>query len=52
MAETSASIPDVALSPACTMSAISVANLEHALAFWEKFLGKPARWTTVLEGRI
>jgi catechol 2,3-dioxygenase-like lactoylglutathione lyase family enzyme len=28
---------------------ISVANLETALAFWEKFLAKPARWTTVLD---
>jgi catechol 2,3-dioxygenase-like lactoylglutathione lyase family enzyme len=35
---------------------ITVASLEKALAFWEKFLGKPARWTTVLDrpylGRI
>jgi catechol 2,3-dioxygenase-like lactoylglutathione lyase family enzyme len=28
---------------------ITVASLEDALAFWENFLGKPARWTTVLE---
>jgi catechol 2,3-dioxygenase-like lactoylglutathione lyase family enzyme len=28
---------------------ITVASLEKALAFWEKFLGKPARWTTVLD---
>lgn len=35
---------------------ITVANLEKALAFWVKFLGKPARWSTVLDrpylGRI
>jgi catechol 2,3-dioxygenase-like lactoylglutathione lyase family enzyme len=35
---------------------ITVASLEKALAFWESFLGKPARWTTVLDrpylGRI
>jgi catechol 2,3-dioxygenase-like lactoylglutathione lyase family enzyme len=28
---------------------VSVANLDDALAFWEKFLGKPARWSTVLD---
>lgn len=28
---------------------MSVASLEMALAFWEKFLGKPARWSTVLD---
>ncbi len=28
---------------------ITVASLEKALAFWESFLGKPARWTTVLD---
>ena len=28
---------------------ITVANLETALAFWEKFLGRPARWTTILD---
>jgi catechol 2,3-dioxygenase-like lactoylglutathione lyase family enzyme len=28
---------------------MTVVNLENALAFWEKFLGKPARWTTVLD---
>ena len=28
---------------------MSVANLEAALAFWEGFLGKPARWKTVLD---
>jgi catechol 2,3-dioxygenase-like lactoylglutathione lyase family enzyme len=28
---------------------ITVASLDGALAFWERFLGKPARWTTVLE---
>ena len=28
---------------------ITVVNLEKALAFWENFLGKPARWTTVLD---
>ncbi|MBN9072946.1 MAG: VOC family protein [Rhizobiales bacterium] len=27
---------------------MTVASLEAALAFWENFLGKPARWTTVL----
>jgi catechol 2,3-dioxygenase-like lactoylglutathione lyase family enzyme len=27
---------------------MSVASLEVALEFWEKFLGKPARWSTVL----
>jgi catechol 2,3-dioxygenase-like lactoylglutathione lyase family enzyme len=35
---------------------ITVANFEKALAFWESFLGKPARWSTVLDrsylGRI
>jgi glyoxylase I family protein len=35
---------------------ITVASLEKALAFWGKFLGRPARWTTVLDrpylGRI
>jgi catechol 2,3-dioxygenase-like lactoylglutathione lyase family enzyme len=35
---------------------ITVASLEKALAFWESFLEKPARWTTVLNrpylGRI
>jgi catechol 2,3-dioxygenase-like lactoylglutathione lyase family enzyme len=28
---------------------ITVASLEKALAFWEQFLGRPARWTTVLD---
>jgi catechol 2,3-dioxygenase-like lactoylglutathione lyase family enzyme len=28
---------------------ITVANLEKALAFRESFLGKPARWSTVLD---
>jgi len=28
---------------------MSVVSLEAALAFWEGFLGKPARWTTVLD---
>jgi catechol 2,3-dioxygenase-like lactoylglutathione lyase family enzyme len=28
---------------------ITVESLEAALAFWEGFLGKPARWTTVLD---
>ena len=28
---------------------ITVASLEKALAFWEPFLGKPARWATVLD---
>jgi len=28
---------------------MSVASLEVALAFWEKFLGRPARWSTVLD---
>jgi hypothetical protein len=28
---------------------MTVANLETALAFWEKFLEWPARWTTVLD---
>jgi catechol 2,3-dioxygenase-like lactoylglutathione lyase family enzyme len=28
---------------------MSVASLETALNFWEGFLGKPARWTTVLD---
>ena len=28
---------------------MTIANLENALAFWEKFLGKPARWRTVLD---
>jgi catechol 2,3-dioxygenase-like lactoylglutathione lyase family enzyme len=27
---------------------VTVASLERALAFWEAFLGKPARWTRVL----
>lgn len=35
---------------------VTVANLETALAFWERFLGRPARWSTVLDhpylGRI
>jgi catechol 2,3-dioxygenase-like lactoylglutathione lyase family enzyme len=35
---------------------ITVANLDAALAFWESFLQKPARWKTVLDrpylGRI
>jgi catechol 2,3-dioxygenase-like lactoylglutathione lyase family enzyme len=35
---------------------ITVGSLEKALAFWESFLGKPARWSTVLDhpylGRI
>jgi glyoxylase I family protein len=35
---------------------VTVASLEKALAFWESFLGKPARWSTVLDspylGRI
>jgi catechol 2,3-dioxygenase-like lactoylglutathione lyase family enzyme len=35
---------------------ITVSNLEKALAFWEKFLGKPARWAMILDrpylGRI
>ena len=28
---------------------VTVASLEIALAFWERFLGKPARWTKVLD---
>jgi catechol 2,3-dioxygenase-like lactoylglutathione lyase family enzyme len=28
---------------------MSVADLDAALAFWERFLGKPARWKTVLD---
>ena len=28
---------------------MSVASLEVALEFWEGFLGKPARWSTVLD---
>jgi catechol 2,3-dioxygenase-like lactoylglutathione lyase family enzyme len=28
---------------------ITVASLEKALAFWESFLGKPARWATALD---
>jgi catechol 2,3-dioxygenase-like lactoylglutathione lyase family enzyme len=28
---------------------MSVASIERALAFWEKFLSKPARWRTVLD---
>jgi catechol 2,3-dioxygenase-like lactoylglutathione lyase family enzyme len=28
---------------------ITVTSLERALAFWEAFLGKPARWKTVLD---
>jgi catechol 2,3-dioxygenase-like lactoylglutathione lyase family enzyme len=28
---------------------MSVASLQTALDFWEGFLGKPARWTTVLD---
>ncbi len=28
---------------------ISVASLDDALAFWEAFLGAPARWRTVLD---
>jgi catechol 2,3-dioxygenase-like lactoylglutathione lyase family enzyme len=35
---------------------ITVASLEIAIAFWERFLGKPPRWSTVLDrpylGRI
>lgn len=28
---------------------LSVADIDAALGFWEKFLGRPARWTTVLD---
>ena len=28
---------------------MSVADLDMALAFWERFLGRPARWKTVLD---
>ena len=28
---------------------MTVASLDAALNFWERFLGKPARWTTVLD---
>ncbi len=28
---------------------MSVASIDRALAFWEKFLGKPARWRTMLD---
>jgi catechol 2,3-dioxygenase-like lactoylglutathione lyase family enzyme len=28
---------------------MSVASIDTALAFWENFLGKPARWRTVLD---
>jgi catechol 2,3-dioxygenase-like lactoylglutathione lyase family enzyme len=28
---------------------ITVTSIERALAFWEKFLGRPARWTTILD---
>jgi catechol 2,3-dioxygenase-like lactoylglutathione lyase family enzyme len=39
---------------AATASAVhhigmSVASLDHALAFWESFLGVPARWRTTLD---
>lgn len=28
---------------------VSVADLDQALAFWESFLGAPARWRTILD---
>jgi catechol 2,3-dioxygenase-like lactoylglutathione lyase family enzyme len=28
---------------------MSVASIEHALAFWESFLGNKARWRTILD---
>ncbi len=48
MAETVTSHPAAALAGVHHVG-ITVASLDTALAFWEKFLGKPARWTTVLE---
>ena len=47
-------IEALALNPVSSLVGVhhigmTVANLENALAFWEKFLGKPARWTTVLD---
>ncbi len=48
MAKASASKPATSLAGVHHVG-ISVANLEDALAFWERFLGKPARWMTVLD---
>lgn len=48
MAETTTSHPSAALTGVHHVG-ITVASLETALAFWEKFLGRPARWTTILD---
>ena len=48
MAETPTANPVAALTGVHHIG-ISVANLEAALAFWETFLGRPARWTTTLD---
>jgi catechol 2,3-dioxygenase-like lactoylglutathione lyase family enzyme len=48
LAETATSHPSAALTGVHHIG-VTVASLETALAFWEKFLGRPARWTTVLD---
>jgi catechol 2,3-dioxygenase-like lactoylglutathione lyase family enzyme len=47
-------IEALASSPASSIVGVhhvgmTVASLEKALGFWEKFLARPARWTTVLD---
>jgi len=44
-----ATIPEAAAVSGVHHVGVTVANLERALEFWESFLGKPARWTAVLE---
>src|SRR4051794_21499089 len=48
MAEVKA-IPEAAAVSGVHHIGVTVASLDQALEFWEAFLGKPARWTTVLE---
>jgi catechol 2,3-dioxygenase-like lactoylglutathione lyase family enzyme len=45
----SATIPEDAAVSGVHHVGVTVANLERALEFWESFLGKPARWTRVLD---
>jgi catechol 2,3-dioxygenase-like lactoylglutathione lyase family enzyme len=49
MADTTASHPAAAITGVHHIG-VSTANLDRALAFWEPFLGKPARWARVLDG--
>jgi catechol 2,3-dioxygenase-like lactoylglutathione lyase family enzyme len=49
LAEAAAISGKVATASAVHHVGMSVASLDEALAFWEKFLGVPARWRTTLD---